>query len=61
MAQGVQITCIIKTDRQNPHERIQSVGGVDAFLKAHQWGAYRGLASPLSPATIPIIPAFPTP
>ena len=23
----LEITCIIKTDRQNPHERIQEVGG----------------------------------
>jgi hypothetical protein len=27
MAQNVQITCINKTDRFNPHERIHSVGG----------------------------------
>lgn len=29
MAQLVQITCVVKTDRPNPHERIQSVGGVN--------------------------------
>lgn len=27
MAQAVRIECINKTDRMNPHERIQSVGG----------------------------------
>lgn len=27
MAQTVQITCINKTDRFNPHERIRAVGG----------------------------------
>jgi hypothetical protein len=27
MAQTVQITCINKTDRYNPHERIRAVGG----------------------------------
>ena len=27
MAERLQITCIVKTDRYNPHERIQSVGG----------------------------------
>lgn len=25
----VQISCIIKSDRTNPHERIQSVGGIN--------------------------------
>ena len=30
MAQSVQISCIVKTDRTNPHERIHSVGGVNA-------------------------------
>ncbi len=29
MAQDVQITCIVKSDRMNPHERIRSVGGVN--------------------------------
>ena len=28
MAIRVQIQCINKTDRQNPHERIRNVGGV---------------------------------
>jgi hypothetical protein len=30
MAQYVKISCIVKTDRVNPHERIHSVGGVNA-------------------------------
>jgi hypothetical protein len=29
VAQLVQITCVVKTDRPNPHERIHSVGGVN--------------------------------
>ena len=29
MAQRVQIQCINKTDRQNPHERIQYIGGIN--------------------------------
>jgi hypothetical protein len=29
MAQRVEIMCINKSDRQNPHERIRSVGGVN--------------------------------
>jgi Protein of unknown function (DUF3892) len=29
MAQSVQISCINKTDRTNPHERIDYVGGVN--------------------------------
>ena len=29
MAQRVQIQCINKTDRQNPHERIQFIGGIN--------------------------------
>jgi Protein of unknown function (DUF3892) len=29
MASAVRISCINKTDRDNPHERIQSVGGVN--------------------------------
>jgi hypothetical protein len=29
MAQDVRITCINKSDRLNPHERIQSIGGVN--------------------------------
>ena len=28
MTQSARIRCINKTDRQNPHERIQNVGGV---------------------------------
>lgn len=28
MADAIQIQCINKTDRQNPHERIKSVGGI---------------------------------
>ncbi|HLH93818.1 MAG TPA: DUF3892 domain-containing protein [Xanthobacteraceae bacterium] len=27
MPTRLEITCIVKTDRYNPHERIQSVGG----------------------------------
>lgn len=30
MAKRVRIRCINKTDRQNPHERIQNVGGVNS-------------------------------
>jgi hypothetical protein len=30
MAQRVQIKCINKSDRMNPHERILSVGGINA-------------------------------
>jgi hypothetical protein len=29
MAQSVKISCINKTDRYNPHERIRSVGGIN--------------------------------
>ena len=29
MASNVQITCINKSDRPNPHERILSVGGIN--------------------------------
>ena len=27
MSTGLEITCIVKRDRTNPHERIQEVGG----------------------------------
>jgi hypothetical protein len=30
LAQEVQIQCINKTDRMNPHERIKNVGGLNA-------------------------------
>ncbi len=30
MAQAIQIRCINKSDRYNPHERIRSVGGTNA-------------------------------
>jgi hypothetical protein len=30
MAQRVEIMCINKSDRQNPHERIRNVGGANA-------------------------------
>jgi hypothetical protein len=30
MAQDVQITCIKKSDRSNPHERIHGIGGTNA-------------------------------
>jgi Protein of unknown function (DUF3892) len=30
MASQVRVLCINKTDRANPHERIQNVGGVNA-------------------------------
>ena len=30
MAQNVQIQCINKSPRLNPHERIENVGGVNA-------------------------------
>jgi hypothetical protein len=30
MAQDVQIQCISKSDRSNPHERITHIGGVNA-------------------------------
>lgn len=28
MSQKVQVSCIVKRDRQNPHERIQAIGGL---------------------------------
>ena len=31
MAEAVQIQCINKSDRMNPHERILNVGGVDTY------------------------------
>lgn len=30
MATSIQIQCVNKTDRYNPHERISNVGGVNA-------------------------------
>jgi hypothetical protein len=30
MAKSVRISCINKTDRTNPHERISNIGGVNA-------------------------------
>ena len=30
MAQSVEISCINKTDRQNRHEKIKNVGGINA-------------------------------
>jgi hypothetical protein len=30
MAQDLEIKCIVKTDRSDPHERISRVGGVNA-------------------------------
>jgi hypothetical protein len=30
MAQAIQIKCINKSDRYNPHERIRAVGGTNA-------------------------------
>lgn len=30
MADNVRISCINKSDRQNPHERITHIGGVNA-------------------------------
>ena len=30
MADNVQVSCIRKRDRQNPHERIEGLGGVHA-------------------------------
>jgi len=30
MAQNLQITCIIKSDRQDPHERILVIGGTNS-------------------------------
>ena len=29
MATSVEIKCIVKSDRENPHERIKAVGGVN--------------------------------
>ena len=54
MATDVQIQCINKTDRYNPHERIRNVGGIKndgtrwklgedaaiAGMKAGQWTFY---------------------
>lgn len=34
MADNIQIRCINKSDRYNPHERITNVGGVNADGKA---------------------------
>lgn len=28
MAQRVEVSCVDKRDRQNPHERIQAIGGI---------------------------------
>lgn len=30
MAQRVQVSCINKSDRYNPHERIKNIGGINA-------------------------------
>ncbi len=40
MAEQVRITCINKTDRYNPHERIHSVGGPGWKLTQEQAIAY---------------------
>ena len=46
MAQQIQIQCINKSDRPNPHERILSVGGVNADgtrWKLNQQAAIEGI------------------
>lgn len=56
MSANVQITCITKTDRNNPHERIARVGGVnpdgqrwslslDEAIRADERGDYKFYAS----------------
>ncbi len=46
MASNVQITCINKSDRYNPHERILSVGGTNqdgSRWKLNQLAAIAGI------------------
>ena len=32
-AEVIQVSCINKSDRQNPHERIRNIGGVDNGIR----------------------------
>jgi hypothetical protein len=45
MVEDVRISCIIKSDRTDPHERIQSVGGIhnDKAWKLSLDDAIRGI------------------
>jgi hypothetical protein len=48
MADRHQVTCINKSDRFNPHERIQSIGGLNAdrtAWKLTQAAAIQGIES----------------
>lgn len=44
MAQNVQISCINKTPRMDPHDRIQSVGGVNSDGTRWKLGQHEAIA-----------------
>jgi len=68
MPQGVRIECINKTDRYNPHERIQNVGGRNpsgtrwkmtqpAAIQAIEDGTYRFWVKPPNADSVWVIVA----